>query len=99
MMGIVDRVLAVVVGFVDTANQYPGSPERLKDYWSQAMALAREGAIPFDPEELGRYLEEMESQGFSPVRHSAAYRERYAPAYRVVLRALIEPSPVTATGQ
>ncbi|MBN1946713.1 MAG: hypothetical protein JW797_13645 [Bradymonadales bacterium] len=62
-----------------------GSREQLADRLEAAGRLAREGALPFDPEPWALFCQEMAAQGYPAVHHSAAYREAYRPAYRVIV--------------
>ncbi len=40
--------------------------------------------LPLDAEELAKFVDSMEKEGFPAVHHSEIYRELYRPAYRVV---------------
>lgn len=46
--------------------------------------LCRDGALPFDAEEVRRQIEVWKTGKGRPFRHSAQFRAAYAPAYRVV---------------
>jgi len=85
--------------FVGTANQYQGSEERLERYWSYIEVMARKQEIPFDAVQVRQLWGEMVSQGLPAVHHSAPYRDRYQPAYRVVLLELLGPDVPTITGR
>jgi hypothetical protein len=85
--------------FVASAAQYLGSKEDLRRYWNQVEAMAESGSLPFDVLEMKEYFAEMESQGLRAVRHSDRYRERYSPAYRVVLLKFLEPESIAVTAE
>lgn len=83
--------------FIKTAEQFAGSEERLRRYWRYVEAMAEAEEIPFDKAEVQELFSEM--QGFPAVHHSPSYRERYKPAYRVVLLELLGSEASTVTGQ
>lgn len=85
--------------FVQTARELDGSQEKLASYWSDISAMAEAGQIPFEVGRLEELWETMRAQGFPAVRHSTTYRDRYHPAYRVVLVELMKSKPVQSTGQ
>jgi hypothetical protein len=85
--------------FVQTANQFEGSPEKLRAYWGEVGEMVVARAIPFQKSALDAFFAEMEAQGFPAVHHSTTYREKYHPAYRVVLRELLEANAAQRTGQ
>lgn len=70
--------------FVRTAQEYRGSPYRLRQWWPRAQELAMAGGLPFRARELHEYFMRMESKGFPAVHHSPAYEAAYRPAYRVI---------------
>ena len=51
---------------------------------AELEALAAEGAAPFSAQNLAEYLASYRAEGCPMVSHSPAYRNAYAPAYRVV---------------
>ena len=59
-----------------------------------AVALAESGELPVDLSKLKSAVEEWKDQSFYAVRHSEIFRERYAPAYRVVLNEYAELLPL-----
>ena len=77
---------ALVRAFVETANTYPGSVERLRRYWRYAERSAEAGLLPFSPDAMTAFLAEQAEAGYPAVHHSARYEAAYAPAYRVVAR-------------
>ncbi len=78
--------------FLRTAREYRGSVEHLKRYGKVAEQVARSGLLPFQPREIGRFMQRMEEQGFPAVHHSDTFRCLYHPAYRVVVRRLLKPA-------
>jgi hypothetical protein len=70
--------------FVQTAREYPSSPDKLAKFCGCLADLAAAGGIPFDQAEVSRYFARIAEDGYPVVMHSAAYREAYKPAYRVV---------------
>lgn len=82
---------ALTTAFVRTAERWPGSVERLVEHWVAARSMARSGELPFDLEEMSRFLAAREVEGFPAVHHSPAYESAYRPAYRVVAVEHLEP--------
>ena len=85
--------------FVATAQVYEGSTDRLERLWGHLESMAAAGGIDFELDQLEAFLAEMRSLGFPAVRHSNTYRELYQPAYRVVLRELLETRENRITGR
>lgn len=73
-----------------TASQFQQSRGRLRSYWSALEALAQEHLIPFPPNEFDSFFCKMEQAKFPAVHHSPSFERRYKPAYRLVLRSLIQ---------
>lgn len=78
--------------FLGTAAEFSPSRERLTRYWRCAEEMGRSGRIPFADAELREFWQRMQAAGFPAVHHSVTYRDRYQPAYRVVLRELLDPA-------
>jgi hypothetical protein len=76
--------------FVRTGNEYRGTEERLRDHWSLAVRMAEDGELPFEPLQMGAFLEKMERDGFPAIHHSTRYEEAYHPAYRVIKQEYLE---------
>jgi len=57
-----------------------GLAEKLK----VLRALLQEGTLPFDPETAETELVRWEAEGFPACHHSEAFRNAYAPAYRLL---------------
>jgi hypothetical protein len=70
--------------FVQTAREYPPSPDKLVKFCGCLADLAGAGGIPFDPAEVSQYFAKIAEDGYPVVTHSAAFRKAYKPAYRVV---------------
>lgn len=70
--------------FVETANTYPASPEKLAKFCGCLGDLAQAGGIPFTRAQVEDYFGGIAREGYPAVHHSARYREAYRPAYRVV---------------
>ncbi len=77
---------ALVRAFVETANTYPGSEERLRRFWHYAERSAEAGILPFSRDATAAFLAEQAEAGYPAMHHSAQYEAAYAPAYRVVAR-------------
>lgn len=75
---------ALFEAFVQTARQYPPNPDKLARFCGCVADLAAAGGIAFDQAEVARYFEDIAQRGYPIVRHSAAFRKAYKPAYRVV---------------
>jgi hypothetical protein len=82
--------------FIRTAREYRGAPEQIAEYGQIAVALAREGQLPFSGDEVSAYVARMEQAGFPAVHHSPTFEAEYQPAYRVVARHAI-PEEIIAT--
>ena len=75
--------------FVRTAEHHAGSAITLEGYCTRALELAREGALPFDVVEMEKTFARLKNEGYPAVHHSETYAAAYRPAYRVVLRSLL----------
>ena len=75
---------ALFAAFVQTAREYPPAPDKLRKFCACVADLAGAGGIPFDPGETAQYFAKIAKADFPIVRHSAAFRKAYRPAYRVV---------------
>lgn len=72
----------------------PDSRERLLQYLMEVKALAHAGDTAFSPAQWRDAVDSYIADGMPPVRHSAAYRERERPAYRVVSMRLARLIPL-----
>ena len=70
--------------FVETANSYPPSPEKLAKFCGCLGDLAGAGGIPFAQQEVIAFFENIAQSGYPVVHHSAEFSALYKPAYRVV---------------
>ena len=76
--------------FIQTANEWRGSPEKLKEYGAAAARLAQAGTGSIRQEEIEAFFAKMEEQDFPAVHHSEIYERLYRPAYRVVAKRFLE---------
>lgn len=70
--------------FVRTANEYRGTTERLRLYWSFAERMAEDGQLPFERTDMRAFFKLVEEDEFPAVHHSTRYENAYHPAYRVI---------------
>ena len=77
---------ALFHAMMQTARTFPQSPERLEQFLSYLDQFAGSGVIAFDASAMKNFIEEMRRQKFPAVHHSSQYEEKYAPAYRVILK-------------
>ncbi|MBN2548538.1 MAG: hypothetical protein JXB15_05255 [Anaerolineales bacterium] len=82
---------SLLEAFLATATTYHGSREQLASWCSLAIEMCQNGDLPFNAQEAQAFFAEMGENGYPAVHHSPVYQRLYHPAYRVVLRALIEP--------
>lgn len=76
--------------FVETANSYPASPDKLAKFCGCLGDLAAAGGIPFSREATLAYFDRIARDGYPVIHHSEAYRNAYHPAYRVVALDLLQ---------
>jgi hypothetical protein len=76
--------------FIQTANEWQGSLDKLKEYAATAGGMTQPVASQFSPMEIRAYFAKMEAQGFPAVHHSKVYERLYHPAYRVIARQYLE---------
>jgi hypothetical protein len=70
--------------FVETANSYPASPDKLAKFCGCLGDLAAAGGIAFAREEVVAYFDHIARASYPVVHHSRIYTDAYKPAYRVV---------------
>jgi len=75
---------ALLDAFIRTANEFGGDKSMLESYWKIAMSMH------FSHAEMDAFIEPLRAQDYPAVHHSEAYEREYRPAYRVVLRTLID---------
>ena len=78
------NVHALHRAFVETANTYPASPDKLAKFCGCLGDLAAAGGIPFTQKDVVAYFEKIAQDGYPAIHHSEAFRNAYQPAYRVV---------------
>ncbi|MDZ7289632.1 MAG: hypothetical protein ONB44_10615 [candidate division KSB1 bacterium] len=76
---------------MQTARTFQKSQERLERFLRYLEQMAASGAISFDAQAMHSFFHEMRDKGYPAVHHSAIYEEKYAPAYRVILRKFAPP--------
>ena len=76
--------------FVETANSYPPSLERLEKFCGCLGDLAGAGGIPFAQQNVLAYFDRIAQASYPVVHHSKTYSDAYKPAYRVVAIDLLE---------
>jgi hypothetical protein len=76
--------------FIQTANEWRGSSEKLKEFAAAAAGRTQPTPGKFLAEEIKVYFDKMETQGFPTRHHSAVYEHLYRPAYRVISRQYLE---------
>ena len=74
----------LAAAFVQTAETFKPSKERLERYLGYAERAAELERIPFDPDDLKSYFAAKAEEGYPAVHHSTAFSTAYLPAYRVV---------------
>jgi 8-oxo-dGTP pyrophosphatase MutT (NUDIX family) len=82
--------------FIQTANQFKGSPEALVLNWRVIEYLAQRGEIHLPYEGLRAFMKKMQSSGYPALHHSDRYQLAYKPSYRVIARQalnLLVPPP------
>lgn len=72
--------------FVRSARRHTGDWVVFRQKLEELRELARQGALPFSPEELEDYLADYVKADCPPASHSPEYRAACRPAYRVVER-------------
>lgn len=85
----------LLAAFVRTANEFPGSTERLQKSWFLAEEMADAKEAPFARSDMQAFFERMQWHGYSAAHHSSAYQQAYRPAYRVVLRRYLSEMGMT----
>lgn len=76
--------------FVETANSYLASPDKLAKFCGCLGDLAAAGGIAFARKEVLAYFEKIARDGYPAVHHSEAFRRAYHPAYRVIAVDLLQ---------
>jgi hypothetical protein len=74
-----------LAAFIRTANEFHGEKDMLESYWKTATEI-----MHFSSVEMDDFMELMRAGNYPAVHHSVVYEGTYHPAYRVVLRKLID---------
>lgn len=85
-----ERDEMLVLAFVATAERVVPDPEGLGRQLIGVGAHLEKLELPFDEDTWRAYVDARVAEGLPAVHHSEGYRTRYEPAYRVVLRSLVE---------
>lgn len=80
--------------FALSARQPAGSMEAFLSHLSLLERLVEGGILPLNPQETRAFLIDYRARGCPPQSHSEAFRQAYAPAYRVISRSLAGWLPV-----
>lgn len=80
--------------FVNTAAEVNRDTECFEKKLDELRGLCTDGLLPFSAEALDTYLADYKRQGYPAVHHSAVYRKKYQPSYRVVSEDYIKYMPV-----
>ena len=70
--------------FLHAAGIHRGDSDHFSAALTCVVRMAREGLLPFSPEEAEACIRAYREQGCPPVHHSEAFRQSEHPAYRVV---------------
>lgn len=81
----------VLQAFLRTAVAWGGTRQDLQQYTAWAVELAAGGGLAFSAEEMHSFFDKLAEAGYPAAHHSAIYREKYQPAYRVVMREYLLP--------
>ena len=81
----------VLQAFLRTAAAWRGTRQVLQQYTAWAVELAAGGGLAFSAEEMHSFFDKLAEAGYPAAHHSAVYREKYQPAYRVVMREYLPP--------
>lgn len=81
----------LVKDFIRSASEHTGTLESFLKKLEILRQTVREGHFGFSLETLDAYLKEYAQSGYPMVSHSDAYRNAYAPAYRIVLAKFVNP--------
>lgn len=80
--------------FVNTAAQVNRDTACFEKKLGELRELCAEGIAAFSVDELDAYIAQYKQQGYPAVHHSAVYKKKYRPAYRVVSEDYIKYMPV-----
>ncbi|OPL18047.1 MAG: hypothetical protein AVO35_07770 [Candidatus Aegiribacteria sp. MLS_C] len=74
--------------FLKTSEVFEERKEKLGMYRDWLSDMSRNGQLPGSLAGMEDHIRSMERDGYPAVHHSRVYRERYAPAYRIILSEL-----------
>ena len=80
--GLSARTLARL--FALSAEHRDGAQAEFEKKLAVLTEMIRQGELPFDANEAERAISAWRAAGFPPCHHSEAFRQAYAPAYRLV---------------
>ena len=80
--GLSARTLARL--FALSAEHRDGAQAEFEKKLAVLTEMIRQGELPFDANEADRAISAWRAAGFPPCHHSEAFRQAYAPAYRLV---------------
>ena len=75
--------------FFQSAQIYKGSLDTLVEYWKIFKRIGSAIRSDFQPQDIEKFFHKMKKINFPAISHSESYREFHSPAYRVILRKLI----------
>lgn len=70
--------------FLASWQEKTGKMEQFLEKLEILRQETEKGIMPFDVEQLERYMAAYEKNGYAPASHSEQYRNAYHPAYRVI---------------
>ncbi len=82
--------------FLRTANEFKGSVERLRIYWTIMEMISAEGLLPFSHADVQTVGRNAEAANYPPIHHSDIFRTIYRPGYRVVAPEFLAPEALAA---
>ncbi|MFH1908734.1 MAG: hypothetical protein ABIL11_15365 [Chloroflexota bacterium] len=84
----------LVAACLAAGQQRWGRLEELRQAWETFLGLCQEGRWPeFDLADVSSFSAWLEVQGYPAVHHSTAYRSRYEPSYRLILKIALGALP------
>jgi len=94
--GDVERLIAACL---EAAGRTWGTPAELRATWAAFVELCRSGRwAAFPLSGMLALSGRLKAEGYPPVHHSAAYRQAYGPAYRLVAGVHLASSDPAALG-
>ena len=93
-LGVFADTLAKLLAL--SAQEPCGGEESLEIQLTIALSMAKNGELPFSYEELQQEIAAWRNAGFPARHHSEAFRNAYAPAYRVIKKEYAQWLPLLA---